>query len=705
MRTALIALPALLALGCGGAPDPAPTPKPVEAPAPAAPEAPVGTAEAGPPTAWESPEALKAACDAALAVAEARRDGIINVKGARTVENTLRAFDDMLLAIDTMGGLEGIAQHMHPDETVRAAGRDCESRIAKFTSDIGLDRGLYEAVAAVSLADADAQTRRMAKHLSRDFRRSGVDKDEPTRTRIAAINAELVKLGQAYSKNLNESTAFIEVDPADLEGLPKDWLDAHKPGENGKVKVSTNYPDFFPFQTYSKASVKRAALYKKFVNRGYPANKEILLNVLKLRAEYVKLLGYDTWAAYQAEDKMVKTAERVATFLQDLVKIVRPQSDADLKTLLARKKKDDKTAKRIEAWDRFYYTGKVREEQYAFDARTVRPYFAYDKVKDGIFALYGELFGLRFEPIKDAPVWHPSVQAYTMYANDEPIGRFFLDMHPRDGKYKHAAMFPLQTGLANGRVPMATLVCNFPDPGKGLALMEHGQVNTFFHEFGHLIHHLLASRADWLSLSGIRVEWDFVETPSQLLEEWAQDHGVLARFAKHHETGEAIPAALVAKMNRAQEFGRGVSVMRQLFYAAYSFFVHNRSPEGLDLDAYSAEIYEKYSPYPQIEGSHIYASFGHLMGYSSQYYTYQWSLVIAKDLFSRFAKAGLLDGKTAMDYRKLILEPGGLRDASDMVKDFLGRDYTLDAYKAWLAQKTPAVSKPAKTVKKKKGAK
>ena len=672
MRFALIALTSSLMFACGGLP-----------------VAPMGTAELGPPTAWTSPQALAKACDQALAAAQARRDAIKAVSGTRTVSNTLRMFDDMLMALDTTEGLTGIAQHMHPDEKVRTAGEDCESRLAKFGSEIGLDRGLYEAVAAVKLDGVDAQTKRMAEHLLRDFKRSGVDKDEKIRTRIAAINAELVTLGQAYSKTLRDSTAFIAVDPADMEGLPKDWLDAHPPGADGTVQISTNYPDFFPFQTYSKAAEKRAELYKKFVNRGYPANKDTLLNILKLRAEYVGLLGYSSWAEYQAEDKMVKSAGRISTFLQDLVKIVRPRADADLAILLERKKKDLPEATRVEAWDRFFYTGKVREEQYAFDARTVRPYFAYDKVKDGIFALYGELFGLRFEPIEGAAVWHPSVQAYTMWAGEKKLGRFFLDMHPREGKYKHAAMFPLQTGMATGRVPMATLVCNFPNPAEGPALMEHGQVSTFFHEFGHLIHHLLAKNGDWLSLSGIRVEWDFVETPSQLLEEWAQDPTVLARFARHHETGEAIPAALVAKMNRAQEFGRGIDVMRQLFYAAYSFFVHDRSPEGLDLDTYSAEIYSKYSPYPEIDGAHIYASFGHLVGYSSQYYTYQWSLVIAKDLFSRFKAAGLLDGKTAMDYRKLILEPGGLRDASDMVKDFLGRDYTLDAYKAWLQSATP----------------
>ncbi|MCA9546132.1 MAG: peptidase M3, partial [Myxococcales bacterium] len=210
----------------------------------------------------------------------------------------------------------------------------------------------------------------------------------------------------------------------------------------------------------------------------------------------------------------------------------------------------------------------------------------------------------------------------------------------------------------------------------------------FFHEFGHLIHHLAANQSQYFSLGGINVEWDFAEVPSQLLEEWTWDAGVLQRFAKHVDTGEAIPAETVAKMRAAEEFGKGVATMRQIFYAAYSFFLHNRDPQGLDLDAFSAEMYGTYSPYPPVPESHIYASFGHLVGYSSMYYTYQWSLVIAKDLFTRFA-ADLMNNETATAYRKAILEPGGGRDAADMVKDFLGRPYDMKAYRAWITK--PAV--------------
>ncbi len=259
-------------------------------------------------------------------------------------------------------------------------------------------------------------------------------------------------------------------------------------------------------------------------------------------------------------------------------------------------------------------------------------------------------------------------------------------MHPRKGKYKHAAMFPIQTGIKDGRMPMASLVCNFPNPAEGdhQALMEHNQVVTFFHEFGHLVHHLLARNTHWANLAGINVEWDFVEAPSQLLEEWSWDPEVLKRFAKRVDTGEPVPAEMVRAMRRAEEFGKGVAVMRQIFYTAYSFFLHNRDPSTVDLDRYTEEIYAKYSPYPALEKGHVYANFGHLMGYSSMYYTYQWSLVIAKDLFTRFKKEGLLNPDVARAYRRAILEPGGTRDAAELVEAFLGRPYNLDAYRAWL---------------------
>jgi thimet oligopeptidase len=678
---------ASLLVGCGGTPT---VPDAPAVPAPAAVSAAVQKV-AGP--AWESPAALGAMCAAALAEAEGLRKAIVAVEGARTWDNTLVPFNRMFLTLDTANGLTGVAQAMSPIKPVRDAAETCEQQLAKFSSGVGLDREVYQAVAALEPqkdARGPAAARFYAKTM-RDFRRAGVDKDDATRKTLTTLNEEMVKVGQAYGKAVREDVRFILVDDVkQLEGLPQDFIDAHKPGKDGKIRITTDYPDFYPVQRYVRDAKLREALYRKFINRGFPGNKASLSKLLELRQQYATLLGFDTWAAYNSEDKMVRDTKTIDAFIKMLVKVVRPVADADLKVLLARKKKDDPKATTIETWDRFFYASLVREEQYAFDAKTVRPYFSFSKVKEGLFAFYGTLFNLKFERLATEPTWDSKVEAWAMYADGKKLGQFYLDMHPRDGKYKHAAVFPMQLGLNDGREPVATLVCNFPDPSKGdgKALMEHQQVVTFFHEFGHLIHHLLAKQTEWHNLAGINVEWDFAEVPSQLLEEWTWDVGVLQGFAKHVDTGAPIPAEMVSRMKAAKEFGKGVATMRQLFYAAFSFQLHNRDPKGLDLDAFSDEIYRDYSPYPAVPGSHIYSSFGHLVGYSSMYYTYQWSLVIAKDLFTRFGKSGLMDAGTAKAYRQTILEPGGGVDAAKMVETFLGRPYNVEAYKAWI--QTPA---------------
>lgn len=639
-------------------------------------------------TPWRDAKTLEAMCDQALKEAEGHKAKMTEGE-TRTVANTLGPYNDISLALDTPGGWAGLMASVHPEEPVRKVALDCQQRVAKFANELKQDRAVYDALDGLDEGGLTAEERRVVDRALREFRRAGVDKDEATRKRLADIHAEMVKLGQEYRKNVREDVRFIEFeDSSALKGLPDDYVKAHPKGESGKHRITTDYPDFFPFQTYSPNAELREKLYREFMRRGYPKNTEILASLLKLRQEYVSILGYPTWAQYQAEDKMAKSQARIDEFLDSLAKIARPRAEEDLADLLAAKRKEDPKAKRIETWDRFYYTSKVQEAKHDFDARSVRPYFPYEKVKDGIFALYGELFGLRFEPLEGAEVWHPSVDKFAVYRGDALAGHVYLDMHPREGKFKHAAMYGTQVGLKSAdRLPFGTLVCNFPEPrGEDAGLMEHSQVVTFFHEFGHLIHHLMARADRYMDLSGLNMEWDFVEAPSQLLEEWAWDPDVLRRFAHHHETGEPIPAELVQKMKAADEFGKGAAVMRQLFYANYSFRVHTRDPKTLDLEKYTNEIYDTYSPYPRIEGGYVYANFGHLIGYSSMYYTYQWSLVIAKDLFTRFADKGLLDPEVAREYRDKVLAAAGTKDAAEMVKDFLGRESNLEAYKKWLTE-------------------
>ncbi len=659
---------------------------------------------------WTNAEALTTACDRALDGATAIRaalrdsapsdgapsdgapsdgapsDGAPGDGAPPDPRQALGAFGQISTAFDDIASIYAMSE-LHPDKAVRDAADVCIQRVAKWQTETNLDPGLYEkarALEGTGLAPLDA---RYVGRLLRDFRLSGVDKDESTRKRLAELDERMVEITQDFARNLREDVRTITIaDETGLAGLPADYVAAHEKNERGEIVISTDYPDFFPFQTYAEDAGLRKELYVRFLNRAYPKNEPLLLQLLALRREYANRLGFETWADYATSDKMVGTADAVAKFIAQLEELVREPMAREVRELIARKKQDDPEASRYEVWDRLYYRAKVQREKYQVDSQEVRAYFSYPNVRDGILALYGELFGVTFSRV-DLPTWHPSVTVWSMQKDGAEQGRFYFDMHPRDGKYKHAAMAPLLTGDSHGRLPAAVLMCNFPDPseGDGHALMEHKQVITFFHEFGHLIHHLLATESPWLADNGVATELDFVEAPSQLLEEWAWNPDVLARFAKHHETGAPIPASLVEKMRRADEFGKAADVGRQLFYTALSFELHERDPERLDLARLMSEVYQKYSPVPEPEGGHVYASFGHLMGYTSNYYTYQWSLVIAKDLFTRFEAEGLLDPKVAADYRRMVLAPGGTRDAKQLVREFLGRDYNLDAYRAWLS--------------------
>jgi thimet oligopeptidase len=294
---------------------------------------------------------------------------------------------------------------------------------------------------------------------------------------------------------------------------------------------------------------------------------------------------------------------------------------------------------------------------------------------------------VEFRKVEGAPVWDPSVECYEMFEGGKLAGRFYLDMHPRANKYNHAAQFDIRTGIAGRQIPEAALVCNLPggepgDPG----LMEHDDLITTLHEFGHLLHTMFAGNHRWVGIGGIRTEHDFVEAPSQMLEEWGWDAKVLQTFAKHHETGEPIPTAMVEQMKRAKDYGEGLRTRRQMVYADLSLSVYNRDPKALDPEAVMADLVKRYQPFPFVDGTHFTCSFGHLDGYSAVYYTYMWSQVIAKDLFSQFDKSDLLNPATSLRYRKTVLDPGGSKPAAQLVKDFLGRPFNFTAFEKWLNQ-------------------
>jgi thimet oligopeptidase len=631
-----------------------------------------------------TPEEFEHGCRRDMDRARAEAGRLKAMPAPRPAPAALAAFDAAFGALSDAAARASLARNVHPDPRMRDAAERSEQEIDALSTELSLDRGLYDALAALDVSGEDAATGYYLQKSLRDFRRAGVDRDEGTRVRVRALREELVRIGQEFGRNIKDDVRRLELERADLEGLPEDWRRAHPPGPEGKVVVTTDNTDYVPFMTYARSELAREALWRLYRLRGHPKNLDVLARLLARRAELAGLLGYETWAAYVTEDKMIGSQAAAAEFIERISRAAEARMRRDFTQLLERKRVDVPGAERVEPWDSAYLQERVKAEQYGFDSQSVRPYLDYERVKDGVLDVTGRLFGIAYRRV-DAPVWDAEVEAYDVVEGERPLGRVYLDMHPRDGKYKHYAQFTLASGQEGHQLPEGVLVCNFPRPQGGApALMEHGDVKTFFHEFGHLLHHVLGGHTRWAGQSGVATEWDFVEAPSQMLEEWVWDPGVLAGFARHVETGEALPADAVRRMKAADEYGKGLMVRQQMFYAATSLELHRRDPKGLDTTAVVAELQERYTPFRHVDGTYFHESFGHLDGYSAIYYTYMWSLVIAKDLFGPFREKGLMDPEPARRYRRAILEAGGSKPAAELVKDFLGRPHAFDAYEQWL---------------------
>jgi thimet oligopeptidase len=624
-------------------------------------------------------------CLEGLARAQALRPQIV-AESARTIDEALDRYNQLLTAASTSNALAGLMSEVHPEEAIRDAARECEQEVSRFYSDLALDREMYDVLAAIPLTEADADTRRFHAHTMRDYRRAGVDKPPEIRARLKQIDEELTKLGQQFSKNISEDVRALEItDPSRLAGLPADFIGSHPPDAEGVIRITTDYPDYNPFMTYAEDDQLRKELYIAFRSRGDQHNEGVLRDILKLRAEKASLLGFADWADYVTADKMIKSGTHAAEFIEKIWKLAAPRAEGDYKELLRQLQATDPEATVVADWQKTWLENRVKKECYEVDASIVRKYFPYERVLAGLLEITSEIFEITYEAVADAHPWHRTVLVYDVIRAGEKLGRIYLDMHPRDGKYKHAAQFPLKDGVRGVQLPEGVLVCNFPKPTKGdPGLLEHDDVVTMFHEFGHLMHHVLGGHQRWITQSGVATEWDFVEAPSQMFEEWAWSYETLARFARHHETGEVIPSELVEKMRRADKFGLGTATVQQIFYAAISLGFHRTDPTQLDQLAEVQKLQKKYTPFAFVPGTRFHASFGHLVGYSAMYYTYQWSLVIAKDLLTPFTSTGLMATHVTFAYRDKVLVPGGSRDAAELVRDFLGREYDFTAYERFL---------------------
>ena len=605
----------------------------------------------------------------------------------RTFENTVYALEasdhgltETILKIDLL-------QNVSPEKTVREAAKRTIETIEKQMITIERDPKVWQALKDYETgawreerAYLEPEDQKLFREMFLEYKRMGFDLSPEKQKRLKALEERLAKLSNDFRHNINAHEDHILVTEEESMGLPERYKQGLKKDKQGRYIVTLAYPDYHPFMEMAMSEPKRKELAEKFLQRGGAKNMKNLEEMLAVRAEHATLLGYKTHADYKTELRMAKSGDTALKFSFDLLKKVEKGGKADLEELRALKCEMTGNKKTVlHYYDIAYYGHELQKRRFKFNSEEVREYFPTTRVLEGTFKIYSTLFGVTFEELKGFPLWHPDVRIYGIKnPKGELISCFALDLYPREGKYGHAAAFGITTGretsfLGEGYVaPFATMVTNFPkSSAEHPSLLSHGEVETFLHVFGHIMHFTLTT-ARHSAQSGYHTAWDFVEAPSQMLEHWAWDKKPLALLSAHHETGKPLPGTLLNNLLESKRHLLRYATLRQLILGIFDLTLHTKKnpPESGKL---YRDLVKKYAGIVMPKDSLFPAGFGHLDGYDAGYYGYMWSNVYAADMFTRFEEEGVLSKKVGADYKASILEKGGSADELELVRDFLGR--------------------------------
>jgi thimet oligopeptidase len=605
---------------------------------------------------------------------------------ARTFENTVKALETASAVFSEQTQNLTFLGYVSPNPEVAAAAQALEVEAGKYNIALWSRPELYQAVK--SFADKketlDPKDARLLEAMMRGFKGSGHGLDAAAKDRLQKVQERLSELASVFESNINKDNGFMDMTAEQLKGLPDDFIQGLQRTDEGKYRVTLKTPDYMPFMKYSEDSEARKQLQLKYANRAVE-NLPLLSEALKLRDESAKILGYKSYPDLALDGRMAENPQKVWDFLNGLWPILRVQGEKELGALLELKKQDDPSATKINSWELGYYSNKLRKAKYDLDNEEVKKYFPVEKVVAGTMQVYQKVLGVTFTEVPNADKWHPEVQLYRINdAQDgREIGYFYLDLFPREGKYSHAAAFTIVQGreLEEGgyRKPVSAMVANLSKsvPGQP-SLMPHADVETFFHEFGHLMHQTL-TKAKYASFAGSATAQDFVEAPSQMLENFVWQREVLDMISGRYDTGEKLPDELFQKMLKTRNFNNGLSYLTQLAYAMIDMVYHTAVPQ--ETTRIFNQMMELIGLMPVQPGTHSEASFGHLMGgYGAGYYGYLWSEVFADDIFTRFAKEGLFNPAVGMAWRTEVLERGSERPEIDSLRAFLGREPSNEAF-------------------------
>ncbi|WP_425391797.1 M3 family metallopeptidase [Ekhidna sp.] len=647
---------------------------------------------------------FKEGIDAALEDAKMEVDAIINNTDAPTFENTIEALESSGEKLQRNASILFNLNSAETSEEIQKLTQDISPRLSEFNSEIKQNEQLFGRVKAIyerkDNLGLSGEQKKLLHETYFDFVRRGVELEGDKKDRFKEISIELSKLSLTYSENLlaetNEFELIIE-NEEDLAGLPDDVKSrakelASRKGKEGKWVFTLQAPSYIPFMEYADNRSLREKMYRAFMSKCLKGdekdNQEIILKTIRLKAELASLLGYPTFAHYVLEQRMAESPDKVIDFLNDLLERSLPKAKEEVEEIKAFIKKQGDEVE-LQRWDWAYYSEKLRKEKYELDDELVKPYFKLENAIEGVFTTAEKLFGIRFKLNKDLEVYHKDVMPYEVIDESEKtIAVFLADFFPRAGKREGAWMTSFRDqAIKQGErvIPQVSIVCNFtPSSANHPSLLKFNEVKTLFHEFGHALHGMLAD-TKYQSLSGTSVYWDFVELPSQIMENWCYEKECLDLFAKHYETGELIPSELVERIKESSTYHEAYATVRQLTFGLLDMAWHSLSVDEANavdsVTAFEEKAFASTELFPKVEGTNMSVQFGHIFagGYAAGYYSYKWAEVLDADAFSLFKQNGVFDKATASAFKEHVLSKGGTEHPMELYKKFRGQEPTPDA--------------------------
>lgn len=625
----------------------------------------------------------------------------IKAEASPDFENTIVGLENSGEKLSSVASIFFNINAAETNDEIQQLAREISPLLSAHSNDVLLDEALFKRVKAVydqkDQLKLNAEQSTLLDKSYKSFIRNGALLEGEAKDRLRAIDQKLSKLGLHFGENVLKETNKYELvlsDEEDLEGLPDGLIEAaaqtaQEKGKEGKWVFTLAFPSYVPFMTYAKNRALRKEIFIAYNTKSAKGddldNREIIKEILKLKDERAKLLGYENYAAFVLEERMAASGEQVLTFLDELLEKAKPKAQAELKELEAFARKTD-NIDQLCKWDISYYAEKLKMEKYAVDDELLKPYFELNRTIDGVFTTAEKLYNITFKENKDIPVYHPDVKAYEV--NDENgnhLAVFYADFFPRAGKRNGAWMtvYRGQRIVENQEYrPHVSIVCNFTKPTKSKpSLLTFNEVTTLFHEFGHALHGMLA-KGTYGSLSGTNVYWDFVELPSQIFENWCYEAECLDLFARHYKTGEPIPTAYIENIKKAANFHQGFQTVRQISLGQLDMAYHTTDPKDIkDLFEFENEVMKPTSLLEPLKNTMMSSSFSHIFqgGYAAGYYSYKWAEVLDADAFELFQEKGVFDKETAQSFKDNILSMGGKEHPSILFERFRGRGPKPDA--------------------------